>query len=50
MSAFEGKLNAMINKDKNLINKFPKNLTVIVIIVLIFTDKRRCIIVSFVIN
>ena len=25
MSAFEWKLNAMINKDKNLINKFPKN-------------------------
>ena len=25
MSAFESKLNAMINKDKNLINKFPKN-------------------------
>ena len=24
-SAFEWKLNAMINKDKNLINKFPKN-------------------------
>ena len=24
MSAFEWKLNAMINKDKNLINKFPK--------------------------
>ena len=26
MSAFEWKFNAMINKDKNLINKFPKNL------------------------
>ena len=26
MSAFEWRLNAMINKDKNLINKFPKNL------------------------
>ena len=25
MSAFEWKLNAMINKDKNLINKFPQN-------------------------
>ena len=25
MSAFEWKLNAMINKDKNLINKIPKN-------------------------
>ena len=25
MSAFEWNLNAMINKDKNLINKFPKN-------------------------
>ena len=25
MPAFEWKLNAMINKDKNLINKFPKN-------------------------
>ena len=25
ISAFEWKLNAMINKDKNLINKFPKN-------------------------
>ena len=25
MSAFEWKLNAMTNKDKNLINKFPKN-------------------------
>ena len=25
MSAFEWKLNSMINKDKNLINKFPKN-------------------------
>ena len=25
MSAFEWKLNAMINQDKNLINKFPKN-------------------------
>ena len=25
MSAFEWKLIAMINKDKNLINKFPKN-------------------------
>ena len=25
MSAFEWKLNAMINKDKNLINKFPRN-------------------------
>ena len=25
MSAFEWKLNAMINKDKNVINKFPKN-------------------------
>ena len=25
MSAFEWKLNAMINKDKNLITKFPKN-------------------------
>ena len=25
MSAFEWKLNAMINKDKNLINNFPKN-------------------------
>ena len=25
MSAFEWKLNAMINKDGNLINKFPKN-------------------------
>ena len=25
MSAFEWKLNAMNNKDKNLINKFPKN-------------------------
>ena len=25
MSAFEWKLNAMINKDNNLINKFPKN-------------------------
>ena len=25
MSAFEWKLNAMINKDKNLINRFPKN-------------------------
>ena len=25
MSAFEWKLNAMINKDKNLIKKFPKN-------------------------
>ena len=24
MSAFEWKLNAMINKDKNLINKFPR--------------------------
>ena len=24
-SAFEWKLNAMINKDKNLINKLPKN-------------------------
>ena len=24
MSAFESKLNAMINKDKNLINKFPR--------------------------
>ena len=26
MSAFEWKLNALINKDKNLINRFPKNL------------------------
>ena len=26
MSAFEWKLNSMINKDKNLINKFPKKL------------------------
>ena len=25
MSSFEWKLNAMINKDKNLIKKFPKN-------------------------
>ena len=25
MSAFEWKLNSKINKDKNLINKFPKN-------------------------
>ena len=25
MSAFERKLNSMINKDKNLINMFPKN-------------------------
>ena len=25
MPAFEWKLNAMINKDKNLINKFPQN-------------------------
>ena len=25
MSAFESKLNSMINKDKNLINKFPQN-------------------------
>ena len=25
MTAFEWKLNSMINKDKNLINKFPKN-------------------------
>ena len=25
MSSFEWKLNAMINKDKNLINKLPKN-------------------------
>ena len=25
MSAFEWKLNAMINKDKNLSNKFPSN-------------------------
>ena len=25
MSAFEWKLNAMINKDINLINKFPRN-------------------------
>ena len=25
MSAFEWKLNAMINKDKNLINNFPRN-------------------------
>ena len=25
MSAFEWKLNAMVNKDKNLINKFPRN-------------------------
>ena len=25
MSAFEWKLNAMINKDKNLIDKFPRN-------------------------
>ena len=25
MSAFEWKLNSMINKDKNLINKFPQN-------------------------
>ena len=25
MSAFEGKLNAMINKDKNLVNKFSQN-------------------------
>ena len=25
MSAFEWKLNAMINKDKSLINKFPQN-------------------------
>ena len=25
MSAFEWKLNSMINKDKNLINRFPKN-------------------------
>ena len=25
MTAFEWKLNAMINKDKNLINKFPRN-------------------------
>ena len=25
MSAFEWKVNAMINKDKNLIKKFPKN-------------------------
>ena len=25
MPAFEWKLNAMINKDKNLINKFPRN-------------------------
>ena len=25
MSAFEWKLNALINKDKNLINKFPRN-------------------------
>ena len=25
MSAFEWKHNAMVNKDKNLINKFPKN-------------------------
>ena len=24
MSAFEWKLNSMINKDKNIINKFPK--------------------------
>ena len=29
MSAFEWKLNSMINKDKNLINKFPQNLVVI---------------------
>ena len=27
MSAFERKLNAVINKDKNLVNKFPRNLT-----------------------
>ena len=25
MSAFEWKLNAMFNKDKNLINNFPRN-------------------------
>ena len=25
MTAFEWKLNAMINKDKNLINNFPQN-------------------------
>ena len=25
MSAFEWKFNAMVNKDKNLINEFPKN-------------------------
>ena len=25
MSAFEWKVNAMINKDENLIKKFPKN-------------------------
>ena len=25
MSAFEWKLNAMINKDRNLINIFPRN-------------------------
>ena len=32
MTAFEWKLNAMINKDKNLINKFPKNGRILLIL------------------
>ena len=39
MSAFEWKLNAMINKDKNLINKFQKNAGILLIQDLIVIEK-----------